>query len=173
MKKSFSLVEFLVVIAIVGILAVIIFPYYFSARKQLALQRAASQLALDIRKVQGMAMSSEEYSDCSGTIGYKYGYGIFLQQNKPEQYILFADCNGDGNYSSGEDEIIVGGDVGFETGIEINSLSSNNLKIAFTPPEPIVTFIPSSVNIAIIELINEQGQTKTIKVNKAGLIFIE
>lgn len=170
MEKSFTLNELLVTTAIIGILSLISIPFYQSAKQNLGLQRSASSLAQDIRRVQEMAMSAKEYSACVGTSGYKYGYGISLKEEEPEKYILFADCNGDGNYSSGEDEIVE--EKNFETDIEIDSLSSNNLKITFTPPDPLITMKPDSVEIATIVLINNRGQTKTITINKAGLISL-
>lgn len=170
MKNSFTLIESLVVIVIIGILSLIIFPSYQNARQNLALQRSASSLAQDIRRVQEMAMSAQEYSDCLGTDDYKYGYGIYLEESEAAKYKLFADCNGDGNYSSGADEIVE--EVEFEKEVEISQLSSPSLKIIFTPPDPIVTIKPSSVDIAFITIINDNGQTRTIFINKVGLIDI-
>jgi len=63
--------------------------------------------------------------------------------------------------------------MGFEKGVEIDALSSQNLNVIFTPPDPIVAIKPSSLLTAVITLINEKGQTKTITVNKAGLINID
>ena len=171
MNKSFTIIESLVVMFIIVLLSLIILPNYYSTKQQLALQRSAFKLAQDIRVVQEMAMSTQEYSACLGTAGYKYGYGIYLKKNEPTKYELFADCNGDENYNLGEDETIV--EMGFEKGVEIDALSSQNLNVIFTPPDPIVAIKPSSLLTAVITLINEKGQTKTITVNKAGLINID
>lgn len=170
-KKGFTLVETLVVMVIIVILSLIIIPNYNSIKQKLAFERSAFKLAQDIRMIQEMAMSAQEYPDCVGTDDYKYGYGIFLKEDEPEKYKLFADCNGDENYSFGADEILE--EINFETGIEIDSLSSNNLKIIFTPPDPIVAMKPASVSTAVIIIINEKGQTKSISVNKAGLIYVK
>jgi len=80
MNKSFTIIESLVVMFIIVLLSLIILPNYYSTKQQLAFQRSAFKLAQDIRVVQEMAMSTQEYSACLGTAGYKYGYGIYLKK---------------------------------------------------------------------------------------------
>ena len=133
-KRGFTLIELLVVIFIIGILSAITFPHYQSARRQLALQRAASKLAQDIRSVQEMAMSVEELED-GVPLG---GYGVYLKKlpdpHPQMSYFLFADKNNNHKYDPGGgagehiDEIFFGNEI------EIKSLDSNHLNIIFTPP---------------------------------------
>jgi len=170
-KGYIGIPELLVVVAIIAILTLVALINYPAARKQLALQRSASQLAQDIRRVQEMALAAEEFPDCTNP-NYRYGYGVYFHMTNPKEYILFADCNGNENYNSGVDKMVGGGILKFEQGIEVNTLSPSPLSVIFTPPDPIVKIIGDN-NLGEIVLINNQGQTKTIKVSKAGLIYVE
>ena len=166
--NGFTLVELLVVIGIIAILTLILFVNYQPFKREFALQRAATKLAQDIRRMEGMAISSQSFSSCGS--GYKYQYGIFFKQSQPEEYNLFVDCNNNGDYDSGIDKIIE--TIDLESGISILSLSSSFLRIVFSPPDPIVTIKPSASS-AVITLSTSNGQSKIIEVNKAGLIYVK
>jgi len=168
-RAGFTLVEFLVVIGIIAILTLILFVNYQPFKEELALQRATAKLAQDIRRAEGMAISSQEFSSCGS--GYKHQYGIFFKQSKPKEYSLFADCNNNGDYDQGVDKI-VGEVIDIESGASITNLSSSFLRIVFSPPDPIVIINPSA-DLAIITLSNSEGQSKIIGVNKAGLIYVK
>ena len=173
MKKGFTLTEFLIVIVIIGVLALIIFPYYFSAQKQLALQRSVNKLAQDIRKVQGMALSAEEWEGVS-----ENGFGIYLRKKPSPQtsYILFADRDGDKKLNFGSDP---NEEIFLENGIKIKNLPANHVNIVFKPPKPEVYFkdndlidLGSEITIEI-SLIDDESKSKRIIINKAGLISVE
>ncbi len=179
-NKGFTLIELLVVIFIIGILSAITFPYYQSARGQLALQRAASKLAQDIRRVQEMAMSAQEIN---GEIPLR-GYGIYLKKVPPNQdhtsYILFANKEDGAEdyfyYNQGEDEEIEPS-IDLETGVKIKDIDFPHLNIVFIPPDPRVFIGKEDEEIdsasIIICLKNDETKSKTVTVNKAGLITIE
>lgn len=171
MTKAFTLVESLVTMFIIIVLSLIVIPNYNSIKQQLALQHSTFKLAQDIRTAQEMAMSAKEFPACTNP-NYKYGYGVYFQMANPQEYILFADCNGNGSYNSGGDRMVGGESVKFEQGIEINALSTNLLSVVFTPPDPTVK-ISGGSSLGEIILINNRGQTETVKVNEAGLINIE
>lgn len=172
-KNGFTIIEISIVIFIIIVLSVMVFANYKSGQQQLALERAAYKLAQDIRRVQSLAGLEE--SRCMGIDGYKYGYGVFFKESpalEKKKYTLFADCNGNGRYDD-PDEIIEGGEIYFEEGIEIKELSYAFLRIVFTPPDPTVAITPEAGLTAVIKIENKSGQTKTITVNRAGLINIE
>ena len=74
MNKGFTLIESMVVIAMIGILSILSIPSYQSAKNQLALGRSATKLAQDLRRVQEMAMSNYECGKpCGGKIPWGYG----------------------------------------------------------------------------------------------------
>jgi len=174
-SAGFSLIEFLVALSIVSILTAVVVFSYRPLEKGIALQQAAAKLAQDIRRAEGMAISSQDYSPCGD--GYQHGYGVlFNKQSEPGKYSLFADCNNNGDYEL-EDQIIE--TIDFEQGISITSLSSGNsdfkfLKIVFTPPDPTTTIKSfSSFGSGTITLSNSRGQSKKIEVNKVGLIYVK
>jgi len=163
MQKAFTLIELLVVTGIIILLSALVLPNYRTGESQLALQRSANKLAQDIRRAQEMAMSAKEFE---GVVP-PGGYGINFQTNLTS-YILFADLNNNKVFDSGEAIET----LSLERGVKISNLSPTSpLTISFTPPDPTVNINPSN-SLAIITLSNN-GQTKIIKVNKAGLIYVE
>jgi prepilin-type N-terminal cleavage/methylation domain-containing protein len=115
-ERGFSLVEILTTISIIVIVTGIIFSSYRKAGQQSALQRAANKIAADIRRVQQMAISTEQFEGTSVR-----GYGFYCQTGEPtEHYFLFANRVGDRSYEPGVDEIVE--DVTLEKGITIFSL---------------------------------------------------
>jgi len=166
--KGFTLIELMVVMAIISIMTAVVLANYRGGNQQLALDRSANKLAQDIRRAQDMAMSPRE--ECGGDPAFHGGYGIQLKGNEPSRYLLLADCNDDKNLDSGDDEVLE--QINFEPGVEIVALTSNNLRIIFSPPDPITVFMPSGYDNVSIEL-GISGYSKTIHVNEAGLIYVE
>ncbi len=100
-KKGFSLIEMIVVIAVMAILMSILLIDYNSIKQQLALRRGASQFAQDIRAAQGLALGTTEHSCNGGTkasgFGICVGDGCFggsgiCDSNCTYAYTLFANC---------------------------------------------------------------------------------
>jgi len=164
-ERGISLIELLAVMAIMGLMAAIVLPNYFSAQKKIALNRSAEKLIHDIRRAQEMAMSAKEGSGCSA--GYKYGYGIVFSTSAPSSYRIFADCEPGGDFVSPPDKVV--DTINFESGITIDSFGASTLSIAFTPPLPSVSIHPN-FSTATITIKNSVGGQKSITVNKAGLI---
>lgn len=178
--------ELLVVMVIIAILTIIALINYPAAKKQLALQRSASQLAQDIRRVQEMALASEEVG---GAIP-EGGYGIYLKTVPaavPQTtYILFADqsndkkCDGCEDNPPGGETIIPPGKISLENGIKILNVPTNHLHIIFKPPDPTTSFTTNDGGdiagpgvLITLSLISDETKTKIIRVNKAGLIYVE
>jgi prepilin-type N-terminal cleavage/methylation domain-containing protein len=170
---GFTLIELMVVMVIITIITTIVLMNYRGGDQQLALNRAANKLAQDIRRAQEMAISSREDDPCDpAAAGYDFqgSYGIQLKGGWPSRYLLLADCNNDKNLDSGDDEVIE--EIDLEPGVEIIALASNNLRIVFSPPDPITYFKPDTVTDAWIEL-GINGYSKIIHVNQVGLIYVE
>jgi prepilin-type N-terminal cleavage/methylation domain-containing protein len=181
-EKSFTLTEVLVVIAIIGFLTAIILPNFRAGEKQFALQRAAHELAQDIRRVQEMAMSAKECGECGGAT--PAGYGIIFDIGwDDKKYILYADTQPpQGNeFYTPADTIIEPPYIELEKGVYIQAINTppNKVGINFKPPDPETKIkyqeSGGEIDEAIITLSLETdpAKTKLIKVNKAGLIYAE
>lgn len=166
---GFTVLENIIIISIIIILSVITIPYYQMAKQQMALKRSASSFVQDVRATIEKAMSVQQYSGCSHP-NYRYGYGIRLEDSNPGYYKIFADCNGDRTFDSGQDQET--SRIYFESGIVIKSLSSNNIDIVFEPPDPAIFISSGEAAIIIIGSLQYPDKENTITINKAGLIDI-
>ena len=170
MKKSFTLVEVLVVLSIIGILSLMTFSGIKSSQSNLSVLRSGFALVSEIRKTQ------------EWTLGQKDGktrYGVYVKDrtspNDPGEIILFSDDNNNGIYQSGEKkEDFILDLKGLEKGVFIKSTTPNSpLNIVFEAPQPTVYFNGSTLsNEAEITLSNGSFDVK-VKVNRAGLIWLQ
>lgn len=169
MSKAFSLIELLVITAIIIILTALVVPNYRGGDEQLALQRSASKLAQDIRRAQEMAMSSKRVS---GTV--PYGFGIYFNISSPASYILFADKDNSHHRNVGDADLET---IALESKIIISSLfPASNFSVFFAPPDPTVWIngFSSGVTAQItLSIVNDAISNKIVSVNNAGLIFIQ
>jgi type II secretory pathway pseudopilin PulG len=171
-NKCFTLVEVLVVLGIISLLTLLVLPQYRKGEGSLALQRAAHQLAQDIRRTQEMATSATE------TNGVPPRYGIEFDLGNPNQYFLFADINDNGTYQP-PDEVVE--TINLERRVSLHQIlvgdppsSKTDVSITFSPPDPTTEIRGPGgpFSVALIQLTGE-GQVKSIKVNEAGLIYVE
>lgn len=173
-EKAFTLIELLVVIGVIVILSGIVLVSFRSGEKQLVLQRAASKLALDIRRTQEMAMSAKECDVCGG--GVPPGYGILFTTGGPaDAYLMFADLNDDQKFNAA-DKLVES--IAIEEGVITDALSLGVgvLTIVFTSPDPttsIYAFGFDFISSGWIRLCIEGADCKTITVNEVGLIEID
>jgi prepilin-type N-terminal cleavage/methylation domain-containing protein len=169
-SKGFTLVETIVVIAVVSILSIVMMANYQGSQKQQSVQRAAHQLAGDIRRAQNMAMASTEQG---GVI--PDGYGIYIIKNS-NSYILFADTNNNQSRNgTGDEDIEL---INFISGVEVFNISpppAVHADIFFEPPDP-TTYINgnSSAGKQTTITLKAQGTSyiKTVTVKTSGQIEI-
>jgi prepilin-type N-terminal cleavage/methylation domain-containing protein len=193
-RRGFTLVEVLVTLFIIVLISGIIFANYRQGGQQFALQRSASKLAQDIRRAQQMAMSAEK-TNLGGQVpsGQEFvpvgGYGIYFDEGSPGSYIIYADCNENHQYTTGN--VCVSDSypehvetIELEKEVKINDIqkegggSPDKIYITFIPPDPTTYIVPpSGVGAAWCEITlalkTDLSKTKIIKINKAGLIEIE
>jgi prepilin-type N-terminal cleavage/methylation domain-containing protein len=194
--KGFTLIEALVVIGIIGILSSFTFLNYRTSQKEFMLERAAYKLVQDLRFVQRKSMESATIP--STNFSPPGGYGIYINVDEPNHYILFADCDSDKKYSTsstpcaGKSELIE--DVQIEKGVKISKLcfflpqnptpsqcspSSDNISqinypyIIFIPPEPITGILGGDEAEITLSLENDPNKSKVIFVGFSGLIYIK
>lgn len=161
MNKGFTLIELLIVLAIISMMSVLVLPNLGSGEKQFSLVISAYKLAQDFRKAQEMAMSSTEFNN-----EIPGGYGINIT-NGANFYILFADLDNDKLYDSVPINEKVGDDIYLDGG----TISQTSATVVFTPPDPVIDGVPSSIVLANPTAVGLS--TKTVKINRAGLISIE
>jgi len=145
MSKGFTLIELIVVISIIVLITALTLPNYRAGDKLLALQRATHKLSQDLRRAQEMAISAKEFE------GEVSAYGIYLNEDQPTKYILFADIDGDQEYSGLNEQVE---EITLETNIEIREfypIHQSSLHIVFSPPDPSTTFSPDASS-AVIEV---------------------
>ncbi len=174
-KNGFALVELLVVVFIISLLASLSFMDFSKIRDELAIKRAAYQMAQDLRGVQGIAMG---VLVSEGSIN---GCGIYLNLNNDNKgYKLYFNRDGNPFYSQGDD---VYQNITFEEKSvfikEFQNLvgETKELSINFQPPHPITQI--SNLNeeakeVKIILAIEKNpSKTKTVTVNRAGMIAVK
>ena len=176
MNKGFTMMEFLVVIFIIGILSSALFFNWRSGEATFALQNSAHRLVQDIREMQEMAMEAREIDCGGGDTGSSFG--IQFKRSWTTYYKLFVDCNGNKVFEANDVELRR---VYFEKGVEISTLAAPALSpaaafnILFVPPDP-TTYIKGKTldmeGVVTIYLPDYSDRKKTIRVNTSGMIEI-
>lgn len=184
-QKGFSLIELLVVTALIVTLASVVWINSRTFGESLALERSANMMAQETRKAMEMSMSMEDYSSsCSG----KISFGIEFEKNNNSYKRIVQVVESVGNSHlirtacRSELETIV-----FEKNAKISLIKAdgsekNLVRVIFAPPQP-KTFIFSTADASgilksphsetEIKIQSQNGDyEKTIKVNEAGLIEI-
>lgn len=170
MNNGFTLIEILVVLAIIVIITGIVIFNINSERQNSALLRSAQKLSLDLRRAQSFALSSKVFK----TSGVPCGWGAHFNGVGSANYIIFADLAVNPNCSDRDFIRAADGSEDFETinlepGITVGSLSGGLTDVVFTPPDPIVTFTPDQTS-ASVTLTAKNLTTRAIIVNKTGFI---
>ena len=193
-NQGFTLVEILVVTAIIIVLSAIVIPRYRVGDQHFRVQRSAHQLSQNLRYVQEMAMGAKEIGIGIVKPGHEFypdgGFGIHFDINEPDHYIIFADCDGNGQLSPGPVACVsptqpspvpainkfpeLMEEVYFESKVEIGSMSlSSPLHIIFRAPYPSIEISGGTEAIINLWLANDHANTQTIIVNEAGLIYVK
>ncbi len=137
-NKAFTVIELLVVTAIIVLLTSLLFANYRVGDRQLALQRAANKLAQDLRRSQELAVSAKEFAgDIPG------GYGVYFDLDDIKHYILFADLDSDQAYSGVDEKVEEITLEGTAKIIDLQPVSAaSSLTVVFIPPDPVTVFDP-------------------------------
>lgn len=167
-KKSFTLIEVLIVSVIIVILTSVSVVFFKPNREEVNLILSAHQLAQDIRYTEDLSLSGKKLPS-----GLPSGYGIHLEQGS-DSYLIFADMDGDNAYEEINDEVIRG-PVSLGKNIEILKLKpATPLDIVAVPPNPDIYINDNPNSNGTIQLSLESNPAKriTIIVNYRGLIEI-
>ncbi len=166
-NKGFTLVELLVVSAIIIIMAAFVFPNFRAGDTAYGLQRSAAKLAQDLRRAEEHALSA--IAPAGVHADFKGGYGLNFKVGD-SSYVLFTDFNNNKVLDIGETLEI----ISLEKAIISNlSTSPAAVNIVFLPPDPQVFISGGLTGQIILSVKDDAVKTKIIKVNQAGLIYVE
>lgn len=194
---GFTLLEVLMVIAIIIVFSTLTVVSFNTVREQLALKRAAHQMVQDLRRAQEMAMSSAEFKEtenCYSPLPTAKGYGIYLDiPTSNKSYKLYADTAADTGldcetyfptecweYYNSADCVVETINIQ-EKGVIIKEIKNTDggvqkVSINFKPPNPSIKIKWLLDNINEVEIVlaleSEQSKTKTVVVNRTGLLEI-
>ena len=173
--RGFTLVEMMVVIAIMGIVGGMVFVNYRGNERQVVLDNAAAKVAQDIRRARELALRAGLFNCQPPGTEFK-GYGIYFNAGTPTSYRLFAECNDNDRYNDPQDDLIGGAPIVLGGGVRIQSTTPNPIHILFWPPNPdmIIRGNPpvgaQAQGQVIIEL---GGSIRTVTITNAGTVKIE
>ena len=116
---GFTLIELMVVLAIITVIASVVFTSQGSFNKTLVLENTAYDIALTLRSAQSRGLGSRALIDAAGNlVSERSGYGLHLIQSTPASFTFFADtfpdvsCDtpdcrpGDHVYTAGSDSLL-------------------------------------------------------------------
>ncbi len=178
MKKAFTLIELIVVIAVIGIMTTIVVMNYQAGEKSISLQREGIKFFQNVRRAQ--AILGEGWEDCKENDkyhdNYRFGYGLFFDLSNKNEYILFADCQGTKSYDEDNDKIVE--TIKLEKDIEILNLKvddflKDDFSVVFVLPEPEVHFEPDGDLVSVTFQIEDGSNSRTVTLNEIGLVEYE
>jgi len=170
MPMGFTLIEMLMVMAIIVIMTGLVFAAYRTGQRRYTLNQAAQRLTADLRKAQNMSISG------SGFSGSYSGYGIYAKiADSSVSYILYGDKNGNKAYQPSDDILER---TALPEKVSIFSTSpSSGFDVFFIPPGPTTFINGKSLNDApvpgattITLRLGDGTASKIITVTPAGVI---
>ena len=188
-QKGFTLLELLVVIALMGIIYAVTLSNYNGMNKSIELQNTAYNVALSIRESQiygiNKKLDSENFSD-----GNPYPFGLHIDTSDNNKIIIFKDKNNnqvfDGNctVAGGECERL----IIFNSGNKISNIrlndngtwkdASGKLNVMFKRPNPDAIIVDENTKVNYsgigIELSSKSGIYKScVQIGVAGDISLK
>ncbi len=171
-NKGVTLLELMVVVSIILILTVVSIADYGQFKSSIALQNLSDDIALSIRKAQGLAIGVQKAGS-----SFENVYGINFEKGKKEFYI-FAENKDSGNHIYDNSELIEMLTIkGANEVSEISPSDIEKVNIIFSRPNLEPSFYDkdgdeldtlSSIEIKIKN--DNYDNTKTITIYKNGQI---
>lgn len=182
-QGGFTIIELLMVIAIITILPVVIVSNFPQIKLQFALSHAAQAFLQDVRQVQDMALSSLPHKDSFGISQPVGGYGIYLDTDRlgNKKYIMYADrLPANNQYDPSDYTVkIVPVDEG-ESAVVIKGLGNvfgNKASVHFAVGSAAVSVSQLDAGSSFVEVVfaleSDSSKTKSVVINTSGLIEIK
>ena len=175
-NNGFTLIELVVVMAIISIMSAVIISGYSGQRDSKALSLGESQVINDIRIAQSKSYNILSIDD--GTNFPEGGYGIRFTEGS-DKYIVFADLDSDGIYDGAGEKFE---EIELPRNVKVSCLMKDgsacgvftDVDIVFQPPYGKVLINgdeKSGGNFIELEIeITNGSNTKTIEVSSSRLI---
>ncbi|MDO8500170.1 MAG: hypothetical protein Q7S66_05990 [bacterium] len=184
-SRGFTMVEIVVMLAIIIIVSAIVLVNFPSVSASIALQRTVQQFSLKFRQAQNQALAVRLVLVQGGSI-VPPAVGIYISIADPTHYIFFADiCPAapDNNkiYDSGCDIVIetVNVEKGITIAAMVDEMDSNQsaVSVVYTAPEA-RTFISNAFGTigesVLVKFNTEAGNlTRSVRVRTSGQIGTE
>lgn len=172
-NKGVTLLELMVVVSIILILTAVSIADYGQFKSSIALQNLSDDIALSIRKAQGLAIGVEKANNSFNRI-----YGIQFNTTSSKDFYIFSEDKDSGNKIYDGDVLIerltIKGTNSIQS-IYCGGTSKNLVNITFSRPNLEPTFYSSSTKLScdyvkITVKNNSYPKTKDIYIYKNGQI---
>jgi len=182
--SGFTLIELIVVIAIMMVISASILSRYGQFNGVVLLRNLAYDIAITIRQAQVYSISGKQGGTASGA-----QYGVYVAAATPNQYLIFADDNGNRAYNTGEAvEIFTvrngysiydfcGDKASGTPDCKLSGIVITSLTLMFKRPDPdaIITTSASNSGYTQARIIarSASGNTRAVTITLTGQISVQ
>ncbi|OGZ34103.1 MAG: hypothetical protein A3I88_03230 [Candidatus Portnoybacteria bacterium RIFCSPLOWO2_12_FULL_39_9] len=154
--KGFTLIELVVVIAIMALLSGFVLANYRQGQSRYDLETAAQIFIANLRRAQNLAMVGLEQNGAS-----PFGYGIYTPDSN--SYLIFYNQTGDNDYQPASIDLEV---ISLPSRVFISPIGRS---IFFTPPDP-TTYINGENSGSQSFTLTKDGEIRSVTIYSSGRI---